>query len=91
MPRETWYILEDGSVGDPRDVSCEASGRLVHKSGVAVAVGPHGPRSRGVNTEEVAPKPAPKKIERKPKADRDVSADDDREMKAEDGVKYETR
>lgn len=44
---ETWYLMEDGSVGDPHEIVPDASGRLRHKDGRAVAYGPHGPRSRG--------------------------------------------
>lgn len=47
--QETWYILENGASGDPNDVSRDTFGRLIHKSGVAVATGPHGYRSRGVD------------------------------------------
>lgn len=86
---ETWYVLEDGSVADPREVAPDERGRLVHKSGVAVAVGPHGPRSRGVDTETLV----------KPKAEKKAEADDekdalqgrDRQMKPGKGAKYETR
>ena len=86
---ETWYVLEDGSVADPREVAPDDRGRLVHKSGVAVAVGPHGPRSRGVDTAALA----------KPKAEKKADADDekdapqgrDRQMKPGKGAKYETR
>lgn len=47
--QETWYVLENGASADPNEVAPDASGRLVHTSGVPVAVGPHGPRSRGVD------------------------------------------
>lgn len=68
MTRETWYILEDGSFGDPREISPGADGRLRHKDGRLVAEGPHGPKSSGVDVEAVrasgkrrdmAPEPAP--------------------------------
>ena len=49
--RETWYVLEDGSFADPREVAPDAGGVLRHKSGAAVALGPHGPRSSGVDVE----------------------------------------
>ncbi|MDP2410363.1 MAG: hypothetical protein Q8M26_08760 [Pseudolabrys sp.] len=54
--RETWYVLEDGSVADPRDVNADEKGILQHKDGRAVAYRPDGitPRSRGV---DVASKP----------------------------------
>lgn len=44
---ETWYILEDGSLGDPLEITPDKSGRLKHKDGRAVAYAEHGPRSRG--------------------------------------------
>lgn len=44
---ETWYVLEDGTVGDPAKIAPDADGRLRHEDGRAVAYGPHGPRSRG--------------------------------------------
>jgi hypothetical protein len=50
--RETWYILEDGTPADPAHVAPDESGRLVHKNGMAVAVGPYGPRSTGVDPDE---------------------------------------
>lgn len=52
--RETWYVMEDGSAGDPRAIAPGKDGRLVHKDGRKVAYAPHGPRSRSV---DVAPKP----------------------------------
>jgi hypothetical protein len=44
---ETWYILEDGSLGDPLEIAPDKDGRLRHRDGRAVAYAPHGPRSRG--------------------------------------------
>lgn len=44
---ETWYVLEDGSAGDPREIAPGKDGKLVHKDGRKVAYAPHGPRSRG--------------------------------------------
>lgn len=51
MNRETWYVLEDGSCGDPAEVTAGPDGRLRHRDGRAVAYAPHGPRSRGVDAE----------------------------------------
>jgi hypothetical protein len=82
MNRETWFVLEDDSVGDPMDVAPDAKGVLRHKDGRAVAMAPHGPRSRGVNAE------AERKRQAKPK---DAPARDDREVKPKPGAKYETR
>lgn len=44
---ETWYVMEDGSLGDPRQIAEDASGVLRHRDGRAVAYGMYGPRSRG--------------------------------------------
>jgi hypothetical protein len=48
---ETWFVMEDGTVGDPRDVSPDTTGRLHHKDGRAVQYRSDGetPRSRGVD------------------------------------------
>lgn len=54
MNRETWYVLEDETVADPRDVARDDEGVLRHSDGRAVATRPDGvPRSRGVDTEAV--------------------------------------
>lgn len=59
MPVETWFVMEDGSVGDPQLIHADKDGVLVHKDGRKVAYAKHGPRSRGVDTDEVkAMKPA---------------------------------
>lgn len=52
MNREAWYVLEDGSCGDPRDIITGSNGRLCHTDGRAVAYAPHGPRSRNVDPDE---------------------------------------
>lgn len=44
---ETWYVMEDGSVGDPLEITPGDDNVLRHSDGRAVAYGPHGPRSRG--------------------------------------------
>lgn len=49
---ETWYVLVDGAVADPAEVVHEDDGRLVHKSGVAVAMLGDVPSSRGVDADE---------------------------------------
>jgi hypothetical protein len=53
MTPETWFVMEDGSCGDPRDVAQGADGILRHKDGRAVAYRPDGetPRSRGVDVD----------------------------------------
>jgi hypothetical protein len=55
---ETWYVLEDGIYADPNEVAPDDRGILRHSGGVAVAVGPYGPKSRSVNPDvERARKP----------------------------------
>lgn len=49
--RETWYVLEDGTAADPKEVKPDDKGVLRHSNGMAVAVGPHGPKSTGVDVE----------------------------------------
>ena len=49
---ETWYVMENGSCGDPREVKPNKDGVLHHKDGRAVAYAPHGPRTRSVDPEE---------------------------------------
>lgn len=49
--RETWYVLEDGSPGDPAMIGHGPDDLLVHADGRRVAYGPHGPRSIGVDPE----------------------------------------
>ena len=48
---ETWYVLEDGSVADPREVAPDNTGALRHASGVAVAMRGPAPSSRGVDAD----------------------------------------
>lgn len=47
--RETWYVLADGTAADPALIRTGDDGRLVHEDGRAVAYGPHGPKSTGVD------------------------------------------
>lgn len=56
MPRETWYVLEDGTVADPREVVSDGSGKLFHKSGLAVAMRGDTPSSRGVDVPDDQPR-----------------------------------
>lgn len=62
--RETWYVLEDGRAADPLEVDM-IDGVLTHSSGVAVAIGPHGPKSRGVDVEAERAKAAVAKPSKK--------------------------
>lgn len=59
--RETWYVLEDGSVADPADVVPTDGNRLMHKSGTLVAMRGDVPSTRGVDADEerAKVKPAP--------------------------------
>jgi len=61
---ETWYVLEDNSVGDPREIALDKTGKLRHRDGRSVDYAPHGPRSRSVDADAerakgVAPKAKP--------------------------------
>jgi hypothetical protein len=51
---ETWYVMADGSYGDPVEIVTDDAGMLSHRDGRAVAYGPHGPLSRGMSADEVA-------------------------------------
>jgi hypothetical protein len=50
--RETWYVLEDGSVADPRECAADDKGVLRNKAGVAVAMRGDTHSSRGIDPEE---------------------------------------
>jgi hypothetical protein len=60
--RETWYVLEDGSVVSPAEVSTNDKGALVHKSGVAVAMRGDAHSSRGVDPKNPPARPDRQKI-----------------------------
>lgn len=77
--RETWYVLEDGTYADPNECSTDEAGKLVHKSGVAVAMRGQVPSSRGVDPEEERAKPKGKEL----KADKPKPPYKTRESKAE--------
>jgi len=48
--RETWYVLENGSVAAPSECAPNSSGRLAHSSGALVAMrSPDVPMTRGVD------------------------------------------
>jgi hypothetical protein len=86
--RETWYILEDGSAGDPREIAPGKDGKLVHKDGRKVAYAPHGPRSRGVDLDPDG-KPTQDKAPTKAKEAKEYET---REMTAEKPKRgYKTR
>ena len=60
--RATWYVMDDGDPGDPAMIAPDADGVLRHEDGRAVAYGPHGPKSTGVDldavkTRDVKPEP----------------------------------
>lgn len=58
--RETWYVLENGDVADPRDVAPDKSSVLKHKSGAAVAMRGDVPSTRSVDPDEERAKGKPK-------------------------------
>ena len=64
--RETWYVLEDGSALDPKDVTADKSGVLRNKSGMAVAMRGDAHSSRSVDPE----------LERAKTTSRDMKAED---------------
>lgn len=64
--RETWYVLEDGTPGDPAEVVLDEAGVLRHKNGVAVAMRGDVHHTRGVDVDEERAKPKPKSREMKP-------------------------
>lgn len=76
MVTETWYVLENGAFADPNDVSTDEKGALRHKSGAAVAMGPHGPRSRSVDADEERAKSKATRSEDKPYRNREMKAKD---------------
>ncbi len=86
---ETWYILEDGAPGDPHEIGPDEHGVLRHKDGRAVAYGPHGPRSSGVDADALRSekKREPDEGEDRPEAD----AEQVREMKPAPKRTYKTR
>lgn len=89
--RETWYVLEDGSCGDPREIAPGKDGKLAHKDGRKVAYAPHGPRSRSVDPEAERKKAAPKAKPVEPKAD-EPAPTETRDLKAEEPKRgYKTR
>ncbi len=101
--KETWYVMADGSVGDPREIRAGADGVLRHSDGRAVSYAPHGPRSRSIDVDAVrarAPEPVDPVVP--PTAEppaRDVTAAEgdkpagaDREIKPSgNGPTYRTR
>lgn len=68
----TWYILVDGDVADPLDVTADANGVLRHKDGRAVDYRPHGPRSRMVDADLERAKMAQAKVRSNAVAPRDM-------------------
>lgn len=80
---ETWYVMEDGSAGDPREIAPDENGVLAHADGRKVAYAPHGPRSRSVDPEAERAKAAAeadatakKAAAEKAKKDANAAADD---------------
>lgn len=65
MSRETWYVMQDGSPGDPRDIAPGPDGILRHRDGRVVAYAPHGPRTRGVDDPDAERAKAAAEVARK--------------------------
>lgn len=78
--RETWYLLENGDVASPRDVSPDSKGKLHHKSGIAVRMKGDVPHTTGVDV------PEHQEVVQEHKS-REVKADKPKEPKAS----YKTR
>jgi hypothetical protein len=83
---ETYYVMEDGSVAHPREVSPDKNGVLRNKKGAAVAMRrPGSPRTRSVDSaERPAPKAAPAPVQSEPVADQPEFPAVAEEPKAED-------
>lgn len=81
---ETWYVMEDGSVGDPREIALGADGKLRHNDGRAVAYAPHGPRSRSVDVPEAKVMTADDPV-------KEAVFQNDRQMKPQGRRGYKTR
>lgn len=83
--RETWYVLEDGKVVDPRECAVDDKGALAHVSGVRVAMRfSDCPMSRSVDPKAELVRGAPV-----PELNLDSPA---RDMKPEHGKRhYKTR
>lgn len=80
MRQETWYVLDDGSVVDPNEVTSDKSGILRHKSGAAVAMRGDVPSTRSVDPDEERSKAraaSAKQQDAPPKSDRQMRAGDD--------------
>lgn len=50
--RATWYVLEDGTAVDPKEVSRNEDGALAHKNGLVAMRFPDCPRSIGVDVDD---------------------------------------
>lgn len=86
--RETWYVLEDDSPANPAECSVGEDGVFRHKGGVAVKMrNADTPMSRGVDIDPDAA-PASSEVSPKPKV---KMPGKNRELKAGDSKKYETR
>lgn len=55
---EVWYVMTDGSVGDPAEISAGPDGVLRHADGREVAYKSHGPRARMVDATAERARPA---------------------------------
>ena len=73
---ETWYVMVDGTCGDPREIVTDKDGKLRHKDGRAVDYAPHGPRSRGVDPEKERAKAAARSAKAEARVDAAKVADE---------------
>lgn len=64
--RETWYVLEDGSAVDPREVDFNEDGKLAHKNGLVKMRFPDCPWSRSVDVDKKSKAEEPAASEPKP-------------------------
>lgn len=57
--RETWYILEDGSIVDPREVEFDEKGAPRHSSGPVAMRSPGVPSTKNIDPDEERAKQKP--------------------------------
>lgn len=91
MTVETWFILEDGTSADPREVSPDKDGVLRHKSGVAVKMrSPGVPMTRSLDP-EVEREKARAKAKPAAAAPQPTPKPETRDMKPDAAQSYRTR
>lgn len=81
-------------MGDPHEMVRDRKGKLSHKDGRPVAYGPHGPRSCGIDSEEVNKIRSSRKKTEEPKKAEEPKNESvpKKDMKPEENLKgYKTR